>query len=138
MFILCTAVPAEVRVGRCIAQAQQQRYPGPDCKFLTWGSAPEKPIGSRTKYNVTVVEKCARVQEYTAPPPVYEQAHVADGYPVLPHATEPPTYVPPLVVRTDRQRFIVYHLCEETSACFVFGAYAWTEACSMMAYSLAS
>jgi hypothetical protein len=85
-----------------------------------------------------VAEKCARVQEYTAPPPVYEQAHVADGYPVLPHATQPPTYVPPLVVRADRQRFIVYYLCEGTSACFVFGAYAWTEACSMMAYSLAS
>ncbi|KAK9916366.1 hypothetical protein WJX75_001903 [Coccomyxa subellipsoidea] len=40
-------------------------------------------------------------QEYTAPPPVYEQAHVADGYPVLPHATQPPTYVPPLVVNQE-------------------------------------
>ena len=30
---------------------------------------------------------------------MYEAGNVADGYPVLPRATEPPTYVPPLVVR---------------------------------------
>ncbi|BDA40357.1 hypothetical protein COCOBI_01-0100 [Coccomyxa sp. Obi] len=40
-------------------------------------------------------------QEYAAPPPVYEAGHVADGYPVLPRATEPPTYVPPLVVNQE-------------------------------------